>query len=964
EYRIQDGEFREMIRKNINLGDSLKADAVFEGSDVLLPSTTRIDFTLPEVFFEEVKTDPAYPKNYTRTNILAKIKSSQPLATVEAFWSTDNATWSSLPMALDGDYFRTVSPVPRQDTGAVVYYYVVSSDGANQFKSAYFNYTVNPPIALVLYTHEYGRDPRFIEISGTETPFVNQYILAKLDSFEPFMLEISSTEAGFNFSKYVDSPDEMGFFNNSFLFTVHNLANYTVTARLGDFVQEKKFEVNKLSQWDEGEGAISFYWTWDERLQYYVAFKAEPFQPSTNGFNFTFTSAGVVNYTAGIILENATFKKAFPANQSYTWEKNPITGEPHLSWVFRNETIEFNDLAAGSYYLIYHGTNVLGNYREFNLTKYLGIWLNVSEGNWLLVNITDLSGNPTEGHVVLKEPINSTLLADVFINGFSNISVRKMTNVHFGFVRDNNASFSRLEFRNSTIGETVQAGIEHLAPDISPEHYFLIGDAFAFGNYSYLSYYLRQQNATDNIHNISAFNAFLCENFEPIAKACVSGWTAASKSSCGDGYCNLGEDCYSCPWDCGKCIVDKRWGMEYIIGATEPLVKSSPNTSSFSYWFEVDPYWTYFLGIYKTTGTVYAEVLSNKNISAVAFGEPPYCGDGLCYGNENCDACAADCGGCQGGGGSGGGGGGGPPGGGGGGGGTEGGLPEGILLLGFDNLNDIRMEVGSAKETQFRITNAYSKEASGISLDVSGNASEFTTTSKIPASISGHGSEEAIIVLKPQRAGIYGLTLQASGGSSDENISLKSDFKSVYVVVAEKPVNQTLSYNGSESRRNQMIYTLSTEGEETSDKILIVKDVSIYRNTTTKGGDVVESYYTVVRITATNIGSKSSKPFLLRELLPTENSRISFSKEPGISGRTATWKIGELEPGQSETISYTVQERLNRFLVNSIPELDREIVAGGGNSYHLLLLLAAAIALITLAAVVRLYRGSSRLYSR
>ncbi len=111
---------------------------------------------------------------------------------------------------------------------------------------------------------------------------------------------------------------------------------------------------------------------------------------------------------------------------------------------------------------------------------------------------------------------------------------------------------------------------------------------------------IKQREANSRIDKIFLTNDF---NYTPKGE----GEEAENLNVCGDGKCDINEDCSSCSKDCGSCPAYCGDG------------KCNPNENCNS---------------------------CSKDCGACAPAQP-YCGDGTCSSDESCSSCSKDCGVCQ-----------------------------------------------------------------------------------------------------------------------------------------------------------------------------------------------------------------------------------------------------------------------------------------------------------------------------
>jgi hypothetical protein len=127
-----------------------------------------------------------------------------------------------------------------------------------------------------------------------------------------------------------------------------------------------------------------------------------------------------------------------------------------------------------------------------------------------------------------------------------------------------------------------------------------------------------------------------CEDGDPctagdscVAGTCVGGGDICP--SCGNGVCAAGEDCLTCPQDCGWCVGPGECCAAHTGPACDDLqvllcVCPSQPSCCLSSWTQ-------------------ACVNLAKNPCGLSCGST--CGDGACDEGEDCASCAQDCGGCQ-----------------------------------------------------------------------------------------------------------------------------------------------------------------------------------------------------------------------------------------------------------------------------------------------------------------------------
>ena len=136
-------------------------------------------------------------------------------------------------------------------------------------------------------------------------------------------------------------------------------------------------------------------------------------------------------------------------------------------------------------------------------------------------------------------------------------------------------------------------------------------------------------------------------------KACAAD-CGACPDGCGDGVCTISETCESCALDCGVCVgncCDKGTGP----GCDAPLISECVCAA--------DPYccndiWDgVCVAQVETLGCAACDVVKcgdgvcepdveDCSTCEDDCGKCPVCGDGTCDDNESCDTCEADCGEC------------------------------------------------------------------------------------------------------------------------------------------------------------------------------------------------------------------------------------------------------------------------------------------------------------------------------
>jgi hypothetical protein len=110
------------------------------------------------------------------------------------------------------------------------------------------------------------------------------------------------------------------------------------------------------------------------------------------------------------------------------------------------------------------------------------------------------------------------------------------------------------------------------------------------------------------------------------------------ESFCGDGVCDPGEDCESCPEDCGECSpCDSGDGNCCVINSTP----GCDNPACCNAVCDVDPYccnveWD----------SACALQAAGKFNDLCDCGPGTVCGDGVCDPGEDCENCPEDCGEC------------------------------------------------------------------------------------------------------------------------------------------------------------------------------------------------------------------------------------------------------------------------------------------------------------------------------
>ena len=148
-------------------------------------------------------------------------------------------------------------------------------------------------------------------------------------------------------------------------------------------------------------------------------------------------------------------------------------------------------------------------------------------------------------------------------------------------------------------------------------------------------------------------------------------WVTLKGPYCGDGTCSNGENCSTCPGDCGACADTKK----PIVNITYPLAKDyCPHRTSMTFYVYDDNLHscTYTLngaspvnvpslvngfntitGITSVVGSntwsvTCRDVEGNTALDSVTFTVTclPTCGDGVCNGYETCSSCPGDCGIC------------------------------------------------------------------------------------------------------------------------------------------------------------------------------------------------------------------------------------------------------------------------------------------------------------------------------
>jgi uncharacterized repeat protein (TIGR01451 family) len=148
-------------------------------------------------------------------------------------------------------------------------------------------------------------------------------------------------------------------------------------------------------------------------------------------------------------------------------------------------------------------------------------------------------------------------------------------------------------------------------------------------------------------------------------------WVTLTGPYCGDGTCSNGENCSTCPGDCGACADN----IKPVVNITYPLAKEyCPHRISMTFYVYDDNLHscTYTLngaspvnvpslvngfntitGITSVVGSntwsvTCRDVSGNTALDSVIFTVTclPTCGDGVCNGYETCSSCPGDCGVC------------------------------------------------------------------------------------------------------------------------------------------------------------------------------------------------------------------------------------------------------------------------------------------------------------------------------
>ena len=107
--------------------------------------------------------------------------------------------------------------------------------------------------------------------------------------------------------------------------------------------------------------------------------------------------------------------------------------------------------------------------------------------------------------------------------------------------------------------------------------------------------------------------------------SCVAGLCVDSGPSCEDGSCDEGEDCDSCPADCGACPTCG----DGACNGDETCESCVPDCGGCSICGD---------------GVCSDDELCDE--CEEDCGACPYCDDGACNGDESCETCTADCGPC------------------------------------------------------------------------------------------------------------------------------------------------------------------------------------------------------------------------------------------------------------------------------------------------------------------------------
>ena len=124
----------------------------------------------------------------------------------------------------------------------------------------------------------------------------------------------------------------------------------------------------------------------------------------------------------------------------------------------------------------------------------------------------------------------------------------------------------------------------------------------------------------------------LCNGTETCSSCVIDCGACPPPVVCGDGFCNGAETCLSCATDCGACPPPPPTCGNGLCTGAETCLNCATDCGA------CPP----VCGDGLCNGT---ETCSN---CAIDCGACPVCGDGLCNGTETCSSCAIDCGACPG----------------------------------------------------------------------------------------------------------------------------------------------------------------------------------------------------------------------------------------------------------------------------------------------------------------------------